>query len=1120
MESNEFSSHKSYLMGIFKAVLFTLIHNQQALAVSLLRRSFPEIHLNSYAIPIITLSVIAITMMASISDAFALSETDCLALTNLSSIEQSYTVVTCDNPFNVSVNMGQRLHIQNPNGGSANMLPSDSYNNPGTYQYSSGGITGTIKLQNPPNVGISFQNVQVSFSGSQMSVSGTIVNSNNFAVKNLYVYWHVTGSSGNYLSSWQRFGNDGQAYSSQIAAQSTGTFSETVCCLPSSGATTATPYLVQAFRVDGTKLISTSSAPTQPTDGAFTLPCNMQENGDGVSTSSCSGSYQNGFAKATVGINYNSGLFPITSYKAVGFFIDKNGNQGQNIEVNLAQINPGESKTLVFTNPTSGFVSEFKMQMLGGTLQTSTNNPIIDFHTDKASYKQGDIIQFIGKADSSHANRMVTIKIYDPSGGFVMLYGGLTNSNSVLQVNGIDTAKYSGKFSQNGIYNATAFFDDEPTYKGKSTTFSYSPTSSTNQPVFSTDKASYSTDDKVIFSGKGFPPSTGVVISIRSSGVLVQELTLFTTSIGSFQTFWQLPSNMQAGTYQINSVSGSVSASITISITSQQDQTIDKIYVQTSKSQYQYGENIEFNGQVVSPFDTSIPVTVRIVGPIVGGESNNIVAVGESLLQPDGSFKGKFLNSVIGTGGNFKIIVNYGTQKAETQFYYEGQTNSEEPQNGEYVKIAKQFYKQGDTVVISGKLDVVLPNTPLLIQIYHESNRVQIAGVDVAQDGSYTYTFVADGPYFQNSGKYDVLVSYGPTSKYEASFDFNTDQTSPARQVFEVKAGSYGTFDVPYTIKGGSLKNIVVDSDNFGLLVMIQADSDGSVTLDLGRSWIDSKKIDGTDDTYIVYREGFEVPYEETIYQISRVLTIQFQKGDSTIRIIGTYVAGQSSPKTSPSEQPEPDSEIELLVSLDKSNYNIGENAVLNARLTNISSPQNIAITITDPSNSVVLSRTLTTDSHGNANMDFKIENLKTGTYSVSATSLIDGWTYPANSEFKVSSQLSQIQVISAQGTDQRGNPTDFTRGSMGFVKVQVNAQNNIATLITVNVFDSDLTSIGVGSLKTTLTTGQSELILSFLIPEDAATGTANIYVNGLSGWASDGGVALTREFTGNVRIG
>lgn len=452
--------------------------------------------MRSYVIPmfgvLILCGLFSVSSFAQVAPA-TLSESDCLTSSNLGSIEQSYTVVTCDNPFNVSVNMGQRLQIQNPTGGNANMLPSASYGTVGTHSYSSGSTSGTIKLQNPPDVGITFQNVQVSFSGSQMSVSGNILNSNNFPVKNLYVYWHVTDNSGNYLSSWQRFGNDGQAYGTLIPAQSTGTFSETVCCLSSSGAVQATPYLVQAFREDGTKLISTSSTPAKPQDGSFVLPCNMQEKGDGVFTSSCNGFYENGFAKTKVGINYGSGLFPIKNYEAVGYFIDKNGNQGQNIKVTLDQINPKESKALIFVNPISGFVSEFKMQMLGGQLVTKTMpQPVTE--TTPQPVDKAEIQMMEKSSQPSCANND---SCYSPSKVFLSKGGTITWYND-------DVAVHTATSAQ----DSTEEFDSSMIQPAKSFSYTFN-----NDGVFSYFCLLHPWAKGIIIVGNGISTPTTPVIS-------------------------------------------------------------------------------------------------------------------------------------------------------------------------------------------------------------------------------------------------------------------------------------------------------------------------------------------------------------------------------------------------------------------------------------------------------------------------------------------------------------------------------------------------------------------------------------------------------------------------------
>lgn len=622
------------------------------------------------------ISVLSLSVFYSINTVSAISESDCLSLSSLGTIEQSYTVVTCDNPFNVSVNMGQRLHIQNPSGGSGNMLPSASYGTVGTYQYSSGSPTGTIKLQNPPDVGISFQNVQVSFSGSQMSVSGNIVNSNSFPVKNLYVYWHVTDNSGKYHSSWQRFGNDGQAYSTLIQAQSIATFSETVCCLPSSGAVQATPYLVQAFREDGTKLISTSNAPVNPPDGSFVLPCSMQEKGDGVFTSSCNGVYENGFAKAKVGINYGSGLLPIKNYVAVGFFIDKNGNQGQNIKVTLDQINPKESKELVFVNPVSGFVSEFKMQMLGGQLVTETTpQPPTTLPTE--------VTVMITKGSANNQNCgdqcFVPNTVQIAVGGEVIWLNADSAAHTVTEVNGnFDSSLISpaGKFTQKFNTAGTNAYMDivHPWAKGtvvvggstvipkpqpKPAQYVEFKINTESGTVIALDKSQYQIGEIVIINGKGFEPteSVSVLISDRNQN-RIEELSLSSTKSGTFQTLWKIPDNLSAGKYVIM-----------VSSVSQQLEEIPSSSGRVTISGKINPVNVDVNNRM--------DVTLRVVGVLVNGQSDNIVLVKQVKPSRDGFFEDSFFvpNPTITKTGDYKVIANYANLKSEAVFTYNGDPN-------------------------------------------------------------------------------------------------------------------------------------------------------------------------------------------------------------------------------------------------------------------------------------------------------------------------------------------------------------------------------------------------------------------------------------------------------------
>jgi len=199
--------------------------------------------------------------------------------------------------------------------------------------------------------------------------------------------------------------------------------------------------------------------------------------------------------------------------------------------------------------------------------------------------------------------------------------------------------------------------------------------------------------------------------------------------------------------------------------------------------------------------------------------------------------------------------------------------------------------------------------------------------------------------------------------------------------------------------------------------------------------------------------------------------------------------------------------------------YDIGNTVKIIMTLSGATDSQNIGLSVTSPSGNSILSRTLQTQ-NGYAELEFNIpEDSKTGTYTVDATASINGNNYHDSTQFKIKSQFNEVKILSVQSTDQQGNPKPFTKGEMGFVKVVVSSDKNIAGLVTVNVFDSELTTIGIGSIKTTLSPEQSEMILSFMIPEEIAQGNADIYANLFSDWPSNGGIPLTGEITTQVSV-
>jgi len=209
------------------------------------------------------------------------------------------------------------------------------------------------------------------------------------------------------------------------------------------------------------------------------------------------------------------------------------------------------------------------------------------------------------------------------------------------------------------------------------------------------------------------------------------------------------------------------------------------------------------------------------------------------------------------------------------------------------VTLSEEVYFEGDVIVISGKVNTVIQETPVTIQVIHlgeNESIIEIAQIGVAQDGTFVHEVYATGKYWQIEGEYVVRAFYGIDSVADVYFDFfKKDQGTLL--IFEVeKPDQSGTFDIRYIIRGGNVTDIIVDQESFALIVLIEPKSDGAITLELPRSAIDAKTMSGADDEFIILIDGVEVPFTDDRGTDTRTIIIKFEKTDSDIEIIGTFV--------------------------------------------------------------------------------------------------------------------------------------------------------------------------------------------------------------------------------------
>jgi predicted secreted protein with PEFG-CTERM motif len=150
---------------------------------------------------------------------------------------------------------------------------------------------------------------------------------------------------------------------------------------------------------------------------------------------------------------------------------------------------------------------------------------------------------------------------------------------------------------------------------------------------------------------------------------------------------------------------------------------------------------------------------------------------------------------------------------------------------------------------------------------------------------------------WKSNGIYTVKVQYGPPNvTAQASFTFQSSFT-PTSNTFQLKDNnSQQTFNVNYTITGGTVKTMTIDTQDLSVTVSVNSTSDGTITLQLPRPLIDAKK-DSQDTPFIILVDGAEVePQRESADNNFRNITIQFLQGDRDIEIIGTQIIPEFGP--------------------------------------------------------------------------------------------------------------------------------------------------------------------------------------------------------------------------------
>ena len=402
------------------------------------------------------------------------------------------------------------------------------------------------------------------------------------------------------------------------------------------------------------------------------------------------------------------------------------------------------------------------------------------------------------------------------------------------------------------------------------------------------------------------------------------------------------------------------------------------ISARTNTSSYDTGDNLTITGQILNYEDAGHVLQFTITSP-----DNDIVMIGQiGTPNSDGSFSYSFDvgGPLYKTTGTYFIKIYYGPLSETISFTYHGEYEEPETETEiESLSTRKTQYRTGDTIVISGKVKTTDFNIPVTLQVINEGSLVDISQIQISSDQTFTHTILAEGPLWSESGKYSIKATFGNDVE-DTSFVFRTDdrtypEPEPADdEVTIVPADGSGAPGCEETADGCYIPRIVSVS-KYGTVIMKNTDT-AAHTFTAGTP---DEGPTGEFDTSLLMAGGsFEwSPDSEGIYPYFCMVHPW---------MIGTILVGEGT-LPPPSPEPEPEDHVDLEIEIEGRLFDINTVVEMYVALSGNSESQNVAIDITDPRGTTIISRSIEVGPNDSDFFEFKIdENFKQGNYKVTAT--------------------------------------------------------------------------------------------------------------------------------------
>ncbi|MHB8545525.1 MAG: PEFG-CTERM sorting domain-containing protein [Nitrosotalea sp.] len=216
------------------------------------------------------------------------------------------------------------------------------------------------------------------------------------------------------------------------------------------------------------------------------------------------------------------------------------------------------------------------------------------------------------------------------------------------------------------------------------------------------------------------------------------------------------------------------------------------------------------------------------------------------------------------------------------------------------VSTDKNAYDRQSIVIVTGHVQNSIGGQAVTMKVSDPNgNVVKVDQITLNSNGDFQDKINTSGPLLSAGGTYTIYVQAGSQQGLlSTTTQFTLPGGGQSNCTPQQLAATTGNemYCIDYTINGGTVSGATLDTASKALVVNIQANSDGQITLNIPRSVLDAKSGTG-DSVFAVLIDGEQVQqFTESPSADTRTITIPFQMASEKIEIIGTQIVPEFGP--------------------------------------------------------------------------------------------------------------------------------------------------------------------------------------------------------------------------------